>query len=110
MSALLRRPRAANDGVKSPNASSGLDQQARARHVEGERLDAALANVPHGLCMFDADKRLLLSNSRYGEMYSLPPELSMPGTPLAKIVAYREHIGNAPVNFPSYATHDGIDF
>jgi PAS domain S-box-containing protein len=110
MSALLRRPRAANDGVKSPNAGSGLDQQAPARHIEEERLDAALANVPHGLCIFDADRRLLVSNSRYGEMYRLPPELLLPGTPLAKIVAYRAQIGNAPVNFPGYATHDGIDF
>src|ERR1700686_4068086 len=110
MSALLRRPRAANDGVKSPNASPGLDQQAPARHIEEERLDAALANVPHGLCIFDADRRLLVSNSRYGEMYRLPPELLLPGTPLAEIVAYRAQIGNAPVNFPEYATHDGIDF
>src|SRR5258708_15289243 len=110
MSALLRRPRAANDRVKSPNASSGLDQQAPARHIEEERLDAALANVPHGLCMFDADRRLLVCNSRYGEMYRLPPDLVLPGTPLAKIVAYRAQISNAPVNFPGYATHDGIDF
>jgi len=106
----LRHAHAATDGAKAPSTSSELDQQAPARHVEDERLGAALANVPHGLCMFDADKRLLLSNSRYGEMYSLPPELLLPGTPLARIVAYREQIGNAPVNFPGYATHDGIHF
>ena len=60
--------------------------------------------------MFDADKCLLLSNARYGEMYRLPPELLAPGTPLAEIIAYRREIGNAPLDFPSYATHDGIDF
>ena len=106
----LRQAYSANDGAKAPEASSAYDQQTPLRHVEDERLDAALANVPHGLCMFDADRRLRLSNSRYGEMYSLPPELLLPGTPLARIVAYRDRIGNAPVNFPAYASHDGINF
>src|ERR1700738_923117 len=106
----LRRPHPAGDEAGHPSPSSAPDRQAPARQAEDERLDAALANVPHGLCMFDADKRLRLSNSRYGEMYGLLPELLLPGTPLAKIVAYRDRIGNAPVNFPAYASHDGINF
>jgi PAS domain S-box-containing protein len=85
-------------------------KQPRVGHVEGERLHATLANVPHGLCMFDAHRRLVLSNSRYAEMYSLPAELLVPGTSLATIVAYRARIGNAPANFPGYVTHEGIEF
>ena len=66
--------------------------------------------MPHGLCIFDSRRRLLLSNARYAEMYRLPSGLLTPGTPLESIVAYRQRIGNAPVDFPSYASHDGIEF
>ncbi len=74
------------------------------------RLEAALANLPHGLCMFDADRRLVLCNTRYVEMYRLPPELVAEGTRLDDIVAYREKAGNAPVAFPNYVSHSGIEF
>lgn len=74
------------------------------------RLEAALANLPHGMCMFDKDRRMVLCNTRYMEMYELPPELVQPGTPLEEIVAHREKIGNAPVAFPNYASHVGIEF
>ena len=74
------------------------------------RLEAALANLPHGLCMFDKDRHMVLCNDRYVEMYELPPELVEPGTPLEEIVAYREKIGNAPIAFPNYASHAGIEF
>jgi PAS domain-containing protein len=38
-----------------------------------EKLDAALNNMSHGLCMFGPDNRLLLWNDRYVRMYKLPP-------------------------------------
>ena len=38
------------------------------------RFDAALSNMPDGLSMFDADEKLLISNSRYREMYELTAE------------------------------------
>src|ERR1700716_4019482 len=31
-------------------------------------LDTALKNMSQGLCMFDADERLVIANSRYAEM------------------------------------------
>src|SRR5262245_45470343 len=79
-----------------PEADRGNQRPAAA--AEDWRLDATLANVPHGLCMFDADRRLLMSNSRYAEMYRLPPELLVPGTALESIIAYRHKIGNGPVD------------
>jgi PAS domain-containing protein len=95
---------------------SKIERRVRGRRAEDKlqeqnaRLDAALANMPHGLCMFDADRRLVLNNSRYAEMYSLPPNLLVPGTSLESIIAYRNQIGNAPLDFPGYASHDGIEF
>lgn len=51
--------------------------------------DSALSNMPHGLCMFDADQKLLVSNNRYATMYGLPPALIAPGTSFRSIVEGR---------------------
>jgi PAS domain-containing protein len=39
-----------------------------------EKLDAALNNMSHGLCMFGPDNRRLLRNERYIKMYRLAPD------------------------------------
>ena len=49
-------------------------------------LEVTLENVAHGLCMFDAAQRLILSNRRYAEMYGLTPELTVPGTTFRRIL------------------------
>ena len=38
-------------------------------------LDTAINNMGEGLCMFDAEKRLVVCNDRYAKMYRLPPQL-----------------------------------
>jgi methyl-accepting chemotaxis protein len=53
------------------------------------RFDTALENMTHGLCMFDADKRLVICNDRYGTLYRLPPELLRAGTTHEAIIAHR---------------------
>jgi methyl-accepting chemotaxis protein len=50
---------------------------------------AALENMTHGLSMFDGDKRLVVSNKRYADLYGLPPALVKIGTPYDAIVAHR---------------------
>jgi diguanylate cyclase (GGDEF)-like protein len=50
------------------------------------RFDAALSNMPHGLSMFDANEKLLVSNSRYREIYNLSEEQVRPGTPFNQIL------------------------
>lgn len=69
---------------------------------QNRRFDAALANMPHGLCMFDADKDLLLCNAAYSRLYDLPETLTRPGTPLWQILDYRQTAGNAPVQREAY--------
>src|SRR4029078_511416 len=39
------------------------------------RLDEALNNMHQGLCMFDAQNRLVVWNERYREMYRIQPQL-----------------------------------
>jgi len=53
------------------------------------RFDTALENMTHGLCMFDADKRLVICNERYAGLYRLPPELLKVGTSHEAIIAHR---------------------
>ncbi len=62
--------------------------------------DIALNNMVRGLSMFDCDQRLIVCNHSYREMYALPEELTLPGTPLTEIVRYhvRRETG-----------HDGAD-
>ncbi len=40
--------------------------------VQHARLDAALGNMTQGLCMFGADGRLIIANSRFAEMFRTP--------------------------------------
>jgi methyl-accepting chemotaxis protein len=67
------------------------EREAAALHVniQNTRFNAALNNMTQGLCMFDADKRLVISNERYASIYALPPELLKPGTSHESIIAHR---------------------
>jgi diguanylate cyclase (GGDEF)-like protein/PAS domain S-box-containing protein len=53
------------------------------------QFDAALSNMAQGLCMFDGQKRLVVWNERYAELYQLPPNLLKIGTPHEAIIADR---------------------
>ncbi|WP_044586453.1 EAL domain-containing protein [Bradyrhizobium sp. LTSPM299] len=53
------------------------------------RLDTAINHMGEGLCMFDADKELVVCNDRYAKMYRLPPELLLPGTRHRDIITHR---------------------
>ncbi len=62
---------------------------------QNEQLDGAINNMTQGLCMFDAEQKLIVSNRRYAEIYNLPPELTRAGTSLRTILEHRVAIGNA---------------
>jgi diguanylate cyclase (GGDEF)-like protein len=76
-------------------ASTALmeNQMRRQREAEfllqNERFDMALDNMGEGLCMFDADKRLVVWNDRYASLYRLPDELLKAGTPHSAIIRHR---------------------
>jgi diguanylate cyclase (GGDEF)-like protein len=40
------------------------------------RFDTALNNMPHGLCMFDVERRLVVSNRRLSALLSVPTDLA----------------------------------
>ena len=58
------------------------------------RFNAALNNMIQGLCMFDADQRLIVCNERYLQMYGFSPEVVKPGIRLREIMEYSVALGN----------------
>ncbi len=52
-------------------------------------LEGVLANMSQGICMFDVDQRVVLSNDRYAALYGLAPEIVKPGTHLRDIIQKR---------------------
>jgi diguanylate cyclase (GGDEF)-like protein len=68
-------------------------QQVEGSQTELQRqklmLDTAINNMGEGLCMFDAEKRLVVCNDRYAKMYRLPPELLRAGASHRDIIKHR---------------------
>ncbi|MEK9280567.1 MULTISPECIES: EAL domain-containing protein [unclassified Bradyrhizobium] len=70
-------------------ARQQVEGSQRALHEQKLRLDTAINNMVEGLCMFDAEKRLVVCNERYARLYRLPPELLRTGTPHTDIIRHR---------------------
>jgi diguanylate cyclase (GGDEF)-like protein len=74
------------------------------RHSEDElrrrnlHFDAAIANMSQGLCMFDAQERMIVCNLNYPTMFGLSPEFVQPGTSLYDILQHSVDIGVAADN------------
>jgi signal transduction histidine kinase len=69
---------------------------------QNRRIDAALKNMPHGLCMYDSETTLILCNAAYAAMYSLTEALTKPGTPLKTILEHRKAMGCGPIDMSRY--------
>ena len=52
-------------------------------------LEHVLGSLDHGLCMFDAEQRVVIANDRYAALYGLPPEAAQPGTRSRDIIQKR---------------------
>jgi diguanylate cyclase (GGDEF)-like protein len=62
------------------------------------RLDTALASMSQGLCLFDAEGRLMVVNARYSELFGLPEGAVRPGLTLEEVMQLRigrDNHGNA---------------
>lgn len=54
-----------------------------------ERVDVALETIAQGLCMFGPDRKIIVSNDQYADIYRIPPELIKPGTTQSEILEMR---------------------
>ena len=87
-----RRLEAANDGLTK--ARVDLETQ-------NTRFDAALSNMSQGLVLFDRDRRVVICNKRYREIYGLTPDQVKPGTPVRDLVEHRLSLGLKTGSSPS---------
>jgi len=58
--------------------------------------------MPHGVCMYGPDKRLVIANDLYSSMYRLDPERTKPGMTLNEILAARVAVGSSPKEAEEY--------
>jgi len=61
--------------------------------MERERLQVLIAHLPQGVCMFDRQERLIVSNARYAEIYGIDREKIRPGMQLSEILELRVAAG-----------------
>ncbi len=61
-----------------------------------KRFDTALNNMPHGLCMFDAERRIVVANRRLGEHLGLPAESELKGLSPERLVTLAVETGLIP--------------
>jgi methyl-accepting chemotaxis protein len=63
------------------------------RSLHNGRLVDALDNMSQGLCMFDAQTRIVVVNRRYLDMYALSPQVVRPGITLRQLIEHRKQTG-----------------
>ena len=68
---------------------TGQEATSAQLHTQITRFMAALNNMSMGLCIYDGNRRLVVCNDLYRTLYSLPPELTTPGTHHDVIIKYR---------------------
>jgi diguanylate cyclase (GGDEF)-like protein/PAS domain S-box-containing protein len=77
---------------------AGAFRQSRADAL----LNTAIESTPNGLCIFDADLQVVVSNSHFARMYGLAPAETQAGTPLSEILGRRIETSCCPVNEAEY--------
>ncbi len=72
--------------------------------LEKQRLDTAVENMTQGLTLFDQNKRIVVCNQRYIEMYRLSPDVVKPGCHLRDLIAHRNELGLIQVDIDEYCS------
>jgi diguanylate cyclase (GGDEF)-like protein len=66
------------------------------------RFDVALANMPTGLSMFDAEGRLMVWNQHYIELYAMSSDVVRRGATIYDIVAHRKQSSGLDMDTVAY--------
>jgi methyl-accepting chemotaxis protein len=69
------------------------------------RMEAALNNMSHGLCMFDASGHLVICNEPFLQMYGLSPGIVKPGCTLLEYLTHRASTGTFGGSIQQYHDH-----
>src|SRR5271169_4929294 len=76
-------------------------KEARQRKTRGTAAlltlsQSALDGVAEGVCVYDADNRILLFNRRYLELFDMSPDVIRPGISYAEVLSHSASLGNFP--------------
>ncbi|PDQ17374.1 diguanylate phosphodiesterase, partial [Mesorhizobium sanjuanii] len=77
------------EGIGSPRR---IDDELR---KQNDRFSAAVENMSHGLCMFDANERMIICNGNYVSIFCLDAEIVRPGIRFFDILQHSVEIGVA---------------
>lgn len=80
-------------GVVIWRMTRALDRRAEEIETTAARFKTAIDNMSHGMCLFDAQQRVVVANDRYAEIYGLTPEQLRPGTTKRTILGHLERAG-----------------
>lgn len=76
-------------------ALEDLRASERALAEQNDRIDAALTNMVQGLCMYDADGKVVLFNSRFAEIYGVPKDKVVVGMSSSQLMDTLTKYGSA---------------
>ena len=85
----------ANSRTRAPSPANANKSQVTLQ-AESLNYRTALEQIGQGVCFFGGDRRLILSNRRYAEMYRLCPDAIRPGVSLDEIAEARFASGACP--------------
>jgi len=83
-------------------AWSALARWRPGRSDHAARLSIVFNNIPQGILMFDANKRLVVCNDHYLRMYNLSADIVKPGATLLEIFRHRVERGDLKGNAEEY--------
>jgi PAS domain S-box-containing protein len=84
-------------GWVSISEDMGAEERLQAElRLQIERLDEAVANMSHGLCMFGADERLIVCNEQYLSHYELDANVVKPGVTHREVINHWISRGHQP--------------
>ncbi len=73
-----------------------LDETERTLAAQNQRLDAALSNMAQGLCMFDAQQRLVVFNQRVAEVFKIPQGRLAVGMHMRELMSMAQTVDQNP--------------
>jgi diguanylate cyclase (GGDEF)-like protein/PAS domain S-box-containing protein len=94
---IVRKPVTANELLLRVRLLLKLNETQRQLEHRTFQLNATLERIEHGICLFDVDRRVIMSNPRYAEIYGLNPKIVRPGLSLEEILEQRVTAGTAPI-------------
>ena len=77
------------DALKLRRQSTALQQRDEELHAQAQRFEMAVTSLSQGVCVFDADQRLVICNEPYLRMYGLSRDQAKPGTTVREILQQR---------------------